>query len=431
MVNEIIPNLKAENFFHLPFKPGTRILTENTLNQYSEFREPKRHYLPIQTRNISYQNELLTKGIVLDREPEERVYLKVTSSELLVSCSVDTNESYLSRYAYFTLFRLVYYHSEYDFEKFYWPGFFDQYSGVSKYLMIYKSKDSLNVSSKVRYAGLYKPGNLLPVVSENIPVLRKSFPFIQEKTPKDDRLILGFCFADANNERHKSNHYPFLIPYTATLSKNKTTVKSFKTYVFDEKQLEGIDLTDEQQNLLEICFSMKKLALVVSPKNKEEVQELAENRETNKQNFNHLFELWQQALPLLTGRLYTHYQYTFGMRNVKGKPSKSRMLPCSFHNEIPEICFLWKDMGDYYKLELRLMLGGKKFKIPCFFNTAFFVRLFYDRRDYILLNSVLDSQLISFFQKTHFQLLILKIHYDSQCKHFLDQLRKNYQFIKR
>lgn len=430
MLDKIIESVKAENFFRLPFIPDTRILTENTLNQYSEIRKPKRGYLPIKTRKISFSNELLTIGVILDREPEERVYIKVTTSELLVSCSVDTDENYLSRYAYFTLCNLIHYHSEYNFEDYYWPGFFDHYTGLSKYLMIYKSKDSLHVSSKARYKGLYKPGKQLPV-SESIPMLREVVPVIQEKPPKEGHAILGFCLADNNNERYRTNHYPFLIPYTGVLNRDKTKVRGFKTYVLNEMNLSEIVLTEEQQRLIEICFAMKKIALVANPEYKEDVQVLAEKRNKNKHNFNSLFELWQQALPLLSGRLYTHYCYTFGMRNIKGRPRRSYMIPCSFSNETPEICFLWKDKGDYYKLELRLMLGGKIYQVKYYYNTAFFVMLFYDERKYALLNSVMDSELVSFFQKSHFQLLVLKKHYDGYCKDFVNQLRRKYQFIKR
>lgn len=430
MLNETNPSIKAENFFKLPFEPGTRILTENTLNKYSEIRIPKRRYLPIEIRMISFSNNLLTIGIKLDKEPEEQVYIKVTASELLVSCSVDTNESYLSRYAYFTLYRLALYSDKYDFEDYYWPDFFDQQTGESKYLVVHKSKDKIFVSSKVRYKGLYKPGTPLPVLSEDSPTLREVMPIIQEKPPTGSHTVIGFCLADANNERHRSNHYPFLIPYTGTLAKNKTLVKGFKTYVLSEMDLPDIDLTDEQQQLMDICFAMKKIAPVISYESIEDVQVLAEKQEENKQHFNALFELWQQAIPLLAGRLYTHYTYTFGMRHVKGKPSKSYMVPCSFRNERPEICFLWKDQGDYYRLELRLMIGGKIHKLSYYYNTAFFVMLSFDR-DYILLSSLMDCELASYFQKNHFKLLILKTHFGGDCKDFVDQLITRYKFIKR
>lgn len=417
------------NFFHLPFTPNTRILTENTLNQHSEIRKPKRGYFPIKIRKVSFSNELLVIGVILDKETEELVYIKVTASKLLISCSVDTHENYLSRYAYFSLAQLMYYDTEYDFEDYYWPDFFDQKTGESKYLIIHKSKDNLHVSSKVRYKGFYKPGKQLPVISQNPVPLRKAVPCIQEQPPKETHVILGFCLADSNNEWYRTNHYPFLVPYVGILNKAKTEVRSFTIYVLNEIHLPDFNLTDDQQKLVEICFEMRKIALIASPAYKDDTNKLAEKRKQNQYNFNQLFELWQKALPLLSGRLYTHYSYTYGMRNVKGKPRRSSMIPCSFNNETPEICFLCKDKGDYYKLELRVRLCGKIHQIQYYYNTAFFAMLFYNPRRYALLNSVIDSELLSFFQKSHFQLLVLKKHYDGDFKEFVDRLRMGYRFI--
>lgn len=58
-------------------------------------------------------------------EKEEQVYIKVQETELQISCSTDTDEHFISRCAYFALYQLIGVNGEYDFEKFYWPGFFD------------------------------------------------------------------------------------------------------------------------------------------------------------------------------------------------------------------------------------------------------------------------------------------------------------------
>lgn len=431
MRDKNVPSVQAENFFRLPFKPGTRILTLDILNDHSDFRRPKKPYLLIETRKLSFVNEVLTLGIVLDDEEEEFVYIRVTASELLVSCSVDTEKDYLSRSAYFALYYLMLFHRQFDFEDFYWPGFFDPETGDCKYLMISKSKGSLAVAPKIRYKGLYKPGQPLPVILKDISTAEEAIPKIQEPIPKERDVVIGFCLADTHPERWHSNHYPFLIPYIGVLDKKRTFVKGFKSYVLDEQFLSETDLSDEQQRLVEICFAMKKIALIQQPEYKENVDLLAEKQEKNKYNFNRLFELWQEAIPILAGRLYTHYHFTFGMRNVKGKPSKLSMKPCRFNNEVPKICFLWKEIGDYYKIELRLMVGKEIHEVTYFYNTTFFVRTSGDQRNYFLLDSLMDNELISFFQKYHFQLLILKVHYEGYCEDFINQLKTNYQFLRR
>lgn len=88
-------------------------------------------------------------------------------------------------------------------------------------------------------------------------------------------------------------------------------------------------------------------------------------------------------------------------------------------------------MGDYYKLELRLMFQGKIHPLQYYFNTAFFAMLSYSPRNYVLLNSVDDSQLVSYFQQSQFQLLVLKKHYEGDFKNFVDQLRMVYRFINK
>lgn len=380
---------------------------------------------------ISFQNEVLAVDVRLGDEDEERVYIRVLQDEIRVSCSVDTDKNYLSRYAYFTLYSLLYYHNEYDFKYFYWPDFFDRKTGKSKYLMISKSKDKLHVFTKVRYKGWYKPGNELPILPPSIPKFREVKPVVIEKQHIDNNVVLGFCLADGNSQRFTAGHYPFLLAYTAIPNKNKTAIKGFITSVLSEINLPGINLDDQQQQLLEICFAMKKIAPFESPAYKEEAQALAEKNERNKQKFNQLFELWQEALPILAGRLYTHYRYTFGMRNVKGKPRKSDMIACTFSNEVPTICFLWIDRGDYYKLELRLLLGKRSYEVSRYYNSAFFITATANPRHYYLLNSLTDHDLVSFFHQSQYQVLFLKTHFDGYCQSFVEQLRTMYQFVKR
>ena len=423
-------NIPSCNFFRLPFKPGTRILTEATLNKHSEIREPRKDYLSTKTRKIAFRNELLVIGVTLGTEPEEMVYIKATTSELLVSCSVDTHKDYLSRYAYFTLRQLMQYYSNYDFEDYYWPGFFDPSTGACKYLIVRKSKEDLRVSLKVRYKGFYKSGQHLPTVSANVVERRVETLPVPEQPSKNSQMVLGFCLANCNDERYRNNHYPFLIPYVGILNKFKTRLKSITKYVLHEMELAELKLTDEQNKLVEICFEMKKIALVGIPEFYADEKRTTEIHKQNQDNLNKLFSLWQNALPLLLGRLGTYYTYTFGMRNVKGKPVLSSMVPCTFEHRTPEICFLWKDMGDYYQLEMRLSIGAKVHHLQNF-NTTLFAMLIYSPRKYVLLNSIADSELLTYFQQRKFQFLVLKKHYQGDIKDFVAQLRMVYHFINK
>lgn len=424
------PSIATENFFRLPLKSGTRILTMEALNMHSDFRRPKKPYLRINRRRLSFHNELLTIGVTLDNEEEERIYIRVTASELLVSCTVDTTESYLSRYAYFALYDMMSIYDELDFDDYYWPGFFDE-NGRTRYLMIRMYKGALVVFPKVRYKGLYKPEQALPAIGDKIEGIRQAGAVLKENPPNDTQEVLGFCLADTSIEMWHTNHFPFLVPYIGTLDNNKTFVKGFRKYVLGYGDLSGADLDPIQRKLIDTCLEMKKIALVQYLQYRDEKDVVHEKRKANRENFASLLKLWHQALPMIAGRLYTHYRFTYGMRNVKGKPSKQEMKPCIISNEVPEICFLWKDRGDYFKLELRFVVSGKMHEVSELFNTAFFITAADNPIRFFLLSSVLECELLTFFSKRNFQLLMLKTHYELYCKEFVGKLRKIYRFINR
>lgn len=430
MVKDISPEIADGNFFRLPFKSGTRILTMETLNKYSDFRRPKRPYLRINRRKLSFHNELLTIGVTLNNEEEERIYIRVTASELLVSCSVDTTDSYLSRYAYFALYDMMSIYEETDFEDYYWSGFFDE-NGESRYLRIKMYRGGLVVSPKVRYKELYKPEQVLPLIGDKIAGTRQKVEILKESTPKDTQQILGFCLADTSTEKWHTNHYPFLIPYIGILDNNKTLVKGFSKYVLGYGDLTDVELDPIHAQLIDICIEMKKIALVKYPQYRDEEGVIDEKRKANRENFARLLGLWHQALPMAAGRLYTHYRFTYGMRNVKGKPSKKDMKPCIISNEVPEICFLWKDKKDYFKLELRFFVGGKMHEGSHFFDTSFFIAASSDPKRYFLLRSMMECEVVAFFSKRNFQMLVLKCHYETYCLEFITKLRKLYRFINR
>ena len=117
------------------------------------------------------------------------------------------------------------------------------------------------------------------------------------------------------------------------------------------------------------------------------------------------------------------------MKNVKGRRRKQELKPCVLRNEVPELCFLWKEFEGYYKIELRLKLGIKICLPSTDYRTTFFSNTAVDPKTFYLLNSVTDCQLMNFFQKTDYRLLVLKLHLEGRCKEFVEQLRARYRFL--
>ena len=417
------------NYYSIPFVPGTRKLTLEILNNHSAFRAPKIKYVRIWVKEIEYINEWITVRIRIEDEEPELVYLKVTESALLVSCSVDTDQSYLSRSAYFALKTMVDRYDGFDFEYHYWPDFINTDTGLSKFLVVKKMQGRVVVYLKARYHGFYKPGHDLPLLLAENDQPRRNEATVTEDNISVEELVVGYCLADTQARGWSTNHWPFLIPYTAALDKNKTAVKSFKSFVTNGGTLFLPDLDPESEVLNDICFEMRKIALMDHISLYPQPHLWILKDQIDGAHFKMMFSLWQEALPILTGRLYLHYYFTYGMKNIKGKPRKRDLQPCQIRNEVPELCFVWKEFDEYYKIELRFKLG-KKICVPSeVYPTTFFANTADDPGTLYLLNSVTDCQVMNFFQKTGYRLLIMKPHLKGQCKEFIDQLRIRYKFV--
>lgn len=415
--------------FKLPLENGSWKLTLDTLNRHSGFRKPRRSYFAVKIRHISFQNEILLLGISLANEAEEKVYIQVRSDHLLVGCSVDTDESYLSRYAYHTLEELMYINEYYDFERFYWPGFFNAKTGRSKYLQIINDRSGMDIRLKSSYPSFYKPGQKLiyPIVTA------KSAPAPMAETtaaapfPADGRGI-GYCIADTYATFMHSNHWPFLVPYTFISKNNGKEIKSFSDFIRDEADLPLLDYPAIQAELNGICYRMKLLASIVPTSTYHAESKNQKIRCENSKNRDELFLLWQKALPKIQCQQFTHHLHTYGMKNIRGKPMRKHMQACVFSIKTPRLCFSWRDKGDYFVLKLLFKID-KKTLAPSIDNTTFFVNSSDDPMTFYLLGSLQDLNVLSLFAPYKFCLAVFKSHYDGYFKPFKEQLAHAYEFI--
>jgi len=139
-----------------------------------------------------------------------------------------------------------------------------------------------------------------------------------------------------------------------------------------------------------------------------------------------VYALWKKAVPLLEGQPFTHWLYTHGMRNVKGKPRKVDMQPCTFTTIRPELCFLLLNKGEYYELELRFTVQVKTY-IPCSVNPTFFIHSEAQSNLFYLLDFITDYHVLCFFIRYNFKLSVLKCHYNGHFKSFIDRLAAAYE----
>ena len=419
-----IPN--EESFYRLPFRKDTFKLTEETLKKHSTHLLSQSLF-DISLRKINYQNEILTLEIKLKDEVDQLVYLKVKQKELLVSCTAGTNFDYLGRYAFLALSTLMGYGNILSFEKYYWPDFFNPSTGKSKYLQIFNDRRGLDIELKPKYPAFFKPGDKLLQIPKEKPIARDSPPMsILRDHPPTTSYTIGYFLASFRRSSIRSDHFPFLLPFLGTLTKDKNGIKSYTSFLFNESDTQLLAFSSKKEQLNEVCFKMRELAPIQvqhfpdpCPLNKEEIKRGKE-----------LFELWHQYKETILSERIVYYYGSYGLRFLSGKPRRSWVdTTYRIKKEVPRLLFEKKDKGEYYILELRFRVR-KKALIPYNRNVPFFISDRNNSEGLYLLNDFTDFLLVDFFQKKKFMLAILKPHYKDEIMEFINQLAERYEFIE-
>lgn len=407
------------------------MLERKTLDSLSEFRSPKRSYLSVSVKNLGFVNEILIASISIEKEDIEMVYLKVTQDHLLISCSVDTDEFYLSRYAYFFLNKYLWFYHEKSFEDYYYPDFFDAYKGTSKYLKIVSNSKGLSIKLKESFRNLFKPGVSLPIIPLKNEARINIFlePQLSDSS-ENDTPVIAYCILDPLNLHEKYNEekeLPLLIPFTATLNNDKINFKSLLTYLNSKTISDDPELNSAQLNLNDICEEMWENSYYFKMKNHKDDNHSRTFSERKKLQF----DLWKSALPQLVNERFMCYQWIYGLRYIKGKPTKKDIRFCQVASDIPQLKFFLIDKGEYYFLDLKFMVNGRLFNFPPIFNMFFFAAAEKEPMKFYLLGSLADAEIVSYFSKISFRLPVLKKHYDTHLKTFVLQIEQTYSITQR
>lgn len=419
--------IPESRLYALPFEKDALILTLETLNSHSNYNYEQLPLAAYETRMISYRNEFLTLGITFHFEKEERVYLKVTERCLLVSCSVDTDSSYLSRYAYFALFRIMSMDQFKDYAEYFWPDFFDTETGESRFLDIINDSQDLNIYLKEEYSYFLRPNDYLYYPTAEPKIERRKIISEDNKvTGELNNNGVGFCVADSSLCSWHSNHFPFLITYHGLLTADKKKIKTFLGFVVTNGESQGY--TSMQAELCKMANRMLQIAETAGNKGEGSQYrvELLEN--LNMERFRELFLIWQEAIMFLPHLPHTHHFVTSGFENIKLRPTKSKMATCRFSDIVPRICLLWIEHSDYYELSYRFNVG-EELLIPSQKYTPFFIKAEADPRTFYLFDNITDCLATIFFGERRFRIFILKAHYQKYFESYLKILRTHFEFI--
>lgn len=425
MADEImLAGKPISQFYKLPFDKNTRILRLNVLESHKELKVGNIRSTMVERKLLSFKKGILTMRVKLENEHPVRVYLKVEYSQLLVSCSVDTDESYFGRYAYHAL-RATLGIGYYDFAKYYWPECFNEMTGKSKYIDIICDRNGIEIKLKKKFKGFFRPDDTFLHLSERKVLDRASLG--ETFAIPNNENSLGYCLLNTDPVRFHSNHYPFLIPYIFSLNPNHRTLKSFDGFIFENDNTEQLELSTNQIELNSICYEMKKIVTIHFKGFGDGDEHGAVIDEMNLKNQRKIFELFNKALPLLCMQPFTHYLFTYGMRNVRKKSLKKRMEDARFSMDIPRLNFLLSDKGEYYELKLRFKVNGK-ILLFCEDRTAtFFICSTSKPTLWYLLESETDSTVVLFFSHKNFRIQIPKGYYQEHFEPYINEIKKYYE----
>lgn len=412
-------------FYKLPFDKSTRILRLNVLESHTELRAGNRPYYMVERKVLSFKKGVLTIRVKLENEPPVKVYLKVEYDHLLVSCNIDTDENYLGRYAYRTL-RAMLWNEFHDFEEYYWPECFNEATGRSRYLKVICDRYGVDIRLKKEFKGFFRPDDYFLHISER-KVLERKYVNDGLATLNQEYLI-GYCLANTDAVRFHSNNYPFLIPYSFTLNADNKTVKSFTGFLFEEEDsFEQSELSANQTELNSICYEMKKIARIHFKEYGDSDERSDEIDNLNFSNKMKIFELFNKALPMLSREPFTHYLFTYRLRNIQKKPMKKDMQVARFSGDVPSLNFLLSDKGDYYELKLRFKVKGKIFLFCEDRIAMFFICSSSTQTVWYLLECETDSRVVLFFSRKNFKIQIPKGYYKEHFEPYVDEIKKQYE----
>lgn len=334
--------------------------------------------------------------------------IKVEPEKLLVSCSCNMPVEKLCLHAFKALSRLVVYDDLGNLKRFMPNGaaqtvfenrkYFETKAGLQN---MFKPKAALGSVYVVKepLAG-YSINDVLALPAE-LPV-------------KIETKETAMCYIIMISRR--ADFLPFLLPCLGKLNKAGNNIKSFGSYLSGiQKEYDAL-LTEEQRTLNSICLDMWKQIEKLPHRLIHE--DMLYNETADLSN---VFNLWQKAIPLLQQQhTYTHPY--FRKRQLKGKPSLSRMEKINIKKTLPAIQFKLTDKGAFHQLEMNLVVNGKTINNYKTMDT-FFIG---EGNNAYLLSSIRDAAIAEWMERSGKRITVFKEHFAQFKNSFLQPLEKYY-----
>lgn len=164
-------------------------------------------------------------------------------------------------------------------------------------------------------------------------------PVLTKQTDKEFTLQAGntlvyvyaLCYVMGS---FRDRHYPLLMPFYGTTSRDGLKVAGFSKFILPGKEPGYNDQHPHRIHLNELSKTMYEAIKPLTSKRATRNQQVwTDTKQT-------IFELWQEALPLLKDYPYNRSYYLYWLNYLSGRPKKAYLRDCRYSQERPSLIFL-------------------------------------------------------------------------------------------
>ena len=217
----------------------------------------------------------------------------------------------------------------------------------------------------------------------------------------------------------KNRLMPFLVPCIGRLNKNRDFIKGFGGFISGVQKEYDKYLDKDQRLLNKLCYNTWRIvensmgSLIKENINPEEMQ-----------NIQIVYDFWQSVLPILRHQPFLHLYFMYWKKELKKKPSKSRIQPVTIGMDKPELRFRLINKRDFYQFDLRVFVKNKEIK-AYIASPTFFIHDF-DTEKLFLLPALRDAAIVEWVKIFKNKVTIFKEHYDEFENSIIKQLQQCY-----
>ena len=326
-------------------------------------------------------------------------------SSLQLSCSCGLEVETLCVHIYKVLEKLTWF-DETSFFRNYQPGGIVE---IATRYPRYFTKSRLDINPKHELNTVYQISGKL-----NLENFKQSLSF-QGSGSLSPGLVKETALTYIIVDTYRNELFPFLLPCLGYLDKAGTLPKGFDSFISGtQKQYDSL-LTEEQRTLNSHCYEMWRLAQNLPGS-------LLNEPVDEPSKLHDLFDLWQQAIPLLYNQSFIYTYCMFWKRELKHKPEKRKLERVEISPATPSIRFLLLDRGDIFQLHIRVFIKEQVLESYCA-DHLFFIK---SGEQIHLLSSLKDAAVIEWMDSCNNCITVFKEHFVEFEQEILVPLRENY-----